>query len=164
MANVFVTADTHFGHIGILRYCEQSRPFDSIEEHNEELVDRWNSVVNKRDVVWHLGDVAFGKENLHYLTRCNGLKKLVMGNHDSYPIHEYTKVFRKICGVAGLHKYVLSHVPVHESQKYRFSGNLHGHLHQRELDDPFYYNVGVDTNNLTPVPLEEINKIFKLNE
>ena len=63
---------------------------------NEALIDNWNSVVKKNDKVYHLGDVAFGKHNLHYLDRCNGNKVLIMGNHDTYDVLEFSNYFSKI--------------------------------------------------------------------
>lgn len=70
MSQVFLTADTHFFHKKILEFERAARPFSSVEEMNEVLIDNWNSVVTKRDTVWHLGDVCFGKvENLEILSR-----------------------------------------------------------------------------------------------
>jgi calcineurin-like phosphoesterase family protein len=66
------------------------RPFASIEEHDEELVKRWNGIVRKGDTVWHLGDFAFGRAKIDIAGRLNGTKKLVMGNHDHYPTEAYS--------------------------------------------------------------------------
>jgi calcineurin-like phosphoesterase family protein len=78
----FYTSDPHYGHQNIIRYS--SRPFESVEEMNQGLVDRWNAVVSDQDEVWVLGDVAMGKveENLEYIRYLNGTKFLVPGNHD----------------------------------------------------------------------------------
>ena len=79
MSRVFVTSDTHYWHHNVLKFEPEARPFSSVEEMNEVLVDRWNAVVTKRDLVWHLGDVCFGRiENLEILNRLNGQKKLVL--------------------------------------------------------------------------------------
>lgn len=76
MSEVFFVSDTHFGHRGIIEFSETKpfRPFASIEEHDEELVRRWNSVVGVKDIVWHLGDFCFGKRNLEIAARLNGNK------------------------------------------------------------------------------------------
>jgi hypothetical protein len=66
MSEVFFIGDTHFGHRGIIQFSETAphRPFSTIEEHDAELVRRWNAVVGLKDIVWHLGDFCFGKRNL----------------------------------------------------------------------------------------------------
>lgn len=76
------TADTHFGHERIIELC--NRPFKSVEEMNEALVDRWNARVTDQDVVWILGDLALGKidDSLVYVAMLNGDKRLIPGNHD----------------------------------------------------------------------------------
>jgi calcineurin-like phosphoesterase family protein len=53
--NIWFTADHHFGHANILRYCK--RPFADVEEMNAALVENWNRVVTKGDTVYHLGDL-----------------------------------------------------------------------------------------------------------
>lgn len=76
------TSDTHFGHKRIIELC--NRPFADVEEMNEAVVNNWNSVVAHDDEVYHLGDVALGPwvEWDSILTRLNGYKILVIGNHD----------------------------------------------------------------------------------
>lgn len=78
----FFTSDTHFWHKNIIRYS--NRPFDSVEEMNEAIIDNWNSVVGPDDTVFHLGDVALGpwSEWAGTLSRLNGYKILVVGNHE----------------------------------------------------------------------------------
>jgi calcineurin-like phosphoesterase family protein len=86
----FHTSDTHFGHFNILNYS--NRPFGSVQEMNEALIDNWNSAVRETDTVIHHGDVAMGPwagdEDLgiaswdDILTRLNGYKILIVGNHD----------------------------------------------------------------------------------
>lgn len=44
MAKKFYISDWHFGHKGVLAF--DNRPFKSIEEMNNELIRRWNSVVS----------------------------------------------------------------------------------------------------------------------
>ena len=72
MSGLFFIGDTHFGHhkIAVLR------GFGSVQEHDEYLIEQWNATVRKRDTVWHLGDVLFGKHSFACLERLNGTKKL----------------------------------------------------------------------------------------
>lgn len=80
---VFHTSDTHFGHKNIITYCD--RPFASVEEMDEGMVDRWNAVVRPEDSVYHYGDVAMGKisTSILHVARLNGNKFLIPGNHDT---------------------------------------------------------------------------------
>lgn len=82
MTRTWFTADLHLGHERIIELS--GRPFGSVEEMNEEIIDRYNSVVGKNDVVWMLGDVAMGqiRDTLPLLGKLNGRKYLVAGNHD----------------------------------------------------------------------------------
>lgn len=169
--STFFLSDTHFGHANIINFEAQHRPFASVEEMNEALVERWNSVVNPQDTVWHLGDVVFGQKNAWYLGRLNGRKKLVMGNHDQLNLRTYQDYFTKIYGCATVHftpkiRVILSHVPVHQGQfAHRFKANIHGHLHSKVLEDPRYINVSCEQNNLTPVSWEEVKeKVLKLQD
>jgi len=79
---VWFTADTHFGHTRILELC--NRPFKTVEEMNERLVENWNEQVAPDDTTYILGDLALGKldDSLVYVAMLHGTKLLVPGNHD----------------------------------------------------------------------------------
>ena len=57
-SRVFFTSDTHFSHATIIKFCQ--RPFKDVSHMNDELVQRWNEVVGPDDIVFHLGDFAWG--------------------------------------------------------------------------------------------------------
>ena len=156
MSQVFLIGDTHFGHKNIIKYEPAHRPFATIEEHDEELIRRWNSVVSNKDTVWHLGDVLFGVDAFNLLPRLNGTKKLVMGNHDSYPVTKYAEHFTQVRGAAELGGYLLTHIPVAFSQGERYKGNIHGHLHSHTLDGGFHHNVSAEQINLTPIAFDAL--------
>jgi calcineurin-like phosphoesterase family protein len=79
---IFFTSDHHFDHANIIKYC--NRPFLSVDEMNEEIVKRWNQVVDANDTVYYLGDFSLGKGSVEkFVPRLNGEKYLVMGNHDA---------------------------------------------------------------------------------
>src|ERR1039458_3725317 len=139
VSEVFFIADTHFGHRGIIEFSETKghRPFASIEEHDEELVRRWNATVGPKDTVWHLGDFCFGKRNLEIAGRLHGNKKLVMGNHDMYDTEDYLRYFTRLAGIVEYKGLVLSHAPVHENQLSRWYMNVHGHLHTKQVQRPW---------------------------
>lgn len=153
---VFIISDTHFGHKNILRYESKYRPFSSIEEHDAELVRRWNAVVKKHDTVWHLGDVLFGESSFSLLGQLNGVKRLVLGNHDNYPIQKYAEHFSSIHGCTEIRGCLLTHMPVHLSQFARYRANLHGHVHSRALSDSRYICVCAELTDLAPVLLDKI--------
>lgn len=154
---VFTIADTHFGHKGILGLQPNERSFSSIEEHDRVLVERWNAVVKPKDSVWHLGDVFFTKDGHLPLQYLNGIKRLVMGNHDHYPLAIYQQYFKRICGATEYKGCILTHIPVHPEQlEFRFKLNIHGHLHARVIPSPRYRCVSVEQTGLAPVLLSDI--------
>jgi len=159
MPEIFLIADTHFGHKNILEFEKERRPFSCIEEHDEELVRRWNETVKVKDTVWHLGDVLFGKCNFPILDRLNGNKKLVMGNHDQYPVGMYAEYFTKVYGCASFKGgIILTHVPIHESQFYRYKVNVHGHSHSKRMVDSRYICVSAEQTGLKPISLSVIRE------
>lgn len=156
MIETFFISDTHFGHKKIITY-EPLRAFNTIDEHDATLVMNWNTVVGKKDIVWHLGDFCFGLRNLQIAGELNGLKKLVLGNHDTYRTEEYLKYFHKVYGAVEYKGMILTHIPVHPIQLERYKMNVHGHLHANNIDHPRYINVSAEQQNLSPVNIEEFN-------
>lgn len=95
--NIWFTSDTHFWHTNIIKYCE--RPFSSVEEMNEVLIKNWNDRVGKDDIIYHLGDFAFGGSDkwINILEKLNGKKHLIKGNHDPQNVETmYSKYFESI--------------------------------------------------------------------
>lgn len=165
MTNIWVIADTHFGHRNILNFTHydgsliRGAVFKTIEEHDESIVANWNRVVAPADHVYHLGDVVINKRSLPIIKRLNGHKRLVMGNHDIFAIEDYLAAgFEKIHGVRvwPKHNLVFSHIPLHpESLKLRRWKNIHGHLHTGMVmrngePDPSYECVSCEHLNYTP--------------
>lgn len=77
------TSDTHFSHANIIRYTK--RPFAGVDEMNAALVARWNALVAPDDEVWHLGDLALGRDieqQVALTSVLHGRRHLVPGNHD----------------------------------------------------------------------------------
>ncbi len=164
MANTFLISDLHLGHAAILGFKTNAglpcRTFSSVEEMDETMISRWNSVVRQDDKVYVLGDVAIRLKSLPLLDRCNGNKRLVRGNHDIFPTKEYMKYFKEIYGVRVLEGLILSHIPLHEGS---LGGrvNAHGHLHNNQAPEvlgPKYFNVCVENIDYTPVALEDVKK------
>lgn len=162
---IWITSDTHFFHVNILKY---NRPqFKDVDEMNEFIIKQWNECIGPEDIVYHLGDFAFGSdlEKIHNLIlRLNGEKRLILGNHDTWPkINLYTKMFSRIMAVEHFKEegIILSHFPIHESQlNYGIKGNIHGHLHSQVLTDKRYKNVCWDIENKM-YHLPDLLKAFK---
>ena len=156
----FFIGDTHFGHKRVITFTNADgslmRPFDSIEEHDEVLVERWNKVIRPNDRVYHLGDVVMNRSSLPIIHRLNGHKILVKGNHDVFRAQEYLDVgFDDIQGAVIFKSgFVLTHIPIHTCDLNRWRINIHGHHHNNRMldDDPRYVCVSVERlPNWTPV-------------
>jgi calcineurin-like phosphoesterase family protein len=156
-----VISDPHLAHANIIKYC--NRPFDSVEEHDWTIINRWNSAVAPEDQVYCLGDMAFGrgsKEMLEeYLPMLNGEIHLIKGNHDHETAQWYMDrgVYRVYSGeflwyTPGV---LLSHRPC---PTWRPNINIHGHTHNLMHTGPsdIYVNVSADVINFTPVDLDEL--------
>jgi len=168
--NRFVISDTHFGHTNSwekFKLADGSplRPFTSNEEMDETMIERWNAKVKQQDTVYHLGDVVINQKSLHLVSRLNGRKILVRGNHDIFKDKQYTEVgFEQIHGVrVFVDKFILSHIPLHpDCVTGRFRVNAHGHLHANRVQlpdgsiDPRYISACVELNNYEPVSFEEL--------
>jgi len=172
MSKYFFTADTHFGHSNIIKYCH--RPFKTIEEHDYQLIQLWNSRVKPEDTVFVLGDFCYKqlktKTAKFYEDQLNGKIIFVKGNHDSNNgvktciqdirirlggknlllIHRpedvgYTDVDLVLCG----------HVHQHWKFKRISTYNKTGKKVLFSID---FCNVGVDVWNYMPVTINEILK------
>jgi calcineurin-like phosphoesterase family protein len=180
MVNTWFISDTHFGHKKILEYEKESRPFNSVEEMNETIIDRWNNTVRYHDIVYHLGDFCFGRKHMEIAARLKGNKKLVLGNHDIYPSSDYLRYFDKLYGCLFWKRCVLTHMPVHTNGLgSRWLLNVHGHLHSKRVqqlnpdnfqlsylrddyvEDINYFNVSCEQNNLTPIHADVIMERLK---
>lgn len=161
---VFLTSDTHFGHTKIIEHCK--RPFSSVEEMDEVMIERWNAAIGLRDEVWHLGDFAFRTPDMRrYFDQLNGRKKLIFGNHDDETtrrlawdeVRDYAEV------KLNKQKIVLFHYPIQEwNGAFRGSIHAHGHQHNPAAVTGSHggrfarFDVGVDAWNFTPIPAETL--------
>jgi calcineurin-like phosphoesterase family protein len=143
---VYVIADLHLGH----RKVAESRGFATIQEHDDAIVKAWNASVFKKDVVYVLGDVF----TLDRVAELAGTKKLAMGNHDSKPVAAYLALFSQVRACFEYDNCLLTHIPVHPSQRSRYRLNVHGHTHAAWIDDPWYVPVSVEhCQGMQPLPL-----------
>ena len=182
MPAVFLVSDTHFGHAGVCKFTHPDdpevklRPWDDPDEMDEEMIRRWNDRVRPTDKVYHLGDVVINRKALKTLSRLNGDKVLIRGNHGIFRDDEYREYFRELRAYHVMNGLILSHIPVHEASLGRFGCNIHGHLHAsrvkkaRGVDartgeilygteiDPRYWCACVEQTDFAPILFEDALK------
>ena len=179
---LFFTSDQHFNHKNIISFC--NRPYSSIQEMNNSLIENWNKVVPKDAVIFIIGDLIFSMNKFSIRNLCNKLNGdtfyFIFGNHDKSKFFvNLPNNFKILSDIVYLAitvnntyygQYVLSHYPL-----YTFQGidrnviNLHGHIHSgknshagfdTKFKSNFHYDIGVDNNNYAPVSLKTINDII----
>lgn len=147
----FYASDLHFRHLNILEF-EPKRPFNSIDEHDETIIQNWNYDVGVNDKCLILGDLAFNI-GLPLVGRLNGKKTLIMGNHEHKNISEYVPYFADIKSYADNKSIgvLFSHIPVHPCQLERWKFNVHGHTHSYDVGDDRYINVSLEKTDYKPL-------------
>ena len=154
-----------------------NRPFKDLKEHDEVLIQHFNSIVTTEDTTYFIGDIVMGDDKYYaetLLRRLNGKKYLIKGNHDKkwkdYGIFEDIK---NIMEIKIDHRIlVLCHYPL-LSWHHRGSGAimLHGHIHSTGEYNKWHienniarYDVGVDANNYYPVKIQDIISKFPVKD
>lgn len=162
----WLIADTHFGHYNILKFKRKDgtvlRDFNDIHHMNETIVQNWNKLVGFEDKVYHLGDIGFTNFTRlkEVFDRLNGRKVLIKGNHDNFKLSQYSQIFYDVRATHQLGGYILSHVPIHPISLDRWKGNIHGHLHYQQIDDPKYLCVSVERTGYCPISFDDCKKLF----
>jgi len=168
MSTVLFIADLHLGHLNMAK----KRGFATAEEHDEHIISQWNKKVHKRSTVYILGDVTMESSKPYpLLNRMNGLKRVVLGNHDmAKDIPELLKYVHSVSGMVRYKGIWLTHCPVHERElEFRVPRNIHGHIHEEQImtweqrdgdihfyPDERYHCVSCEHVDYTPVTLEEL--------
>lgn len=190
--NVWFTADTHFSHKNILKYatgrfCAGALDPESetlTEEHDKWLIERWNERVDRRDMVFILGDFSFRnqEETQKLLGRLKGNKSLIIGNHDKSsmslngkyfnvlkPMYEITYKPRQFEFLEEDFRLFMCHYPMVSWNKKQYGVcQIHGHCHGR-IDDyneespDLRVDVGIDGRlaDFNLISLEELYRYFK---
>ncbi len=173
---IFYTADLHFGYAKILE--DARRPFSSLQQMDEALIENWNAVVSDQDTVYVVGDVdsyctPFPDRQLGCL---RGHKHLIRGNHDNCLKEQQLLLdfFETVTDYLeiddGDTHIILCHHPLVYMQR---SYVVHGHTHNTKLEAyrilqqlPKVLNAGVDINGFCPVTLHQLienNRAFYQN-
>lgn len=169
---IYMTSDLHFNHANILKYEPESRPFPDLSTMNEAIIQNWNAKVKPEDTVYVLGDLSMGevKNAIPLIQRLNGKIILIRGNHDNEKrLAVYKSLGIEVHDIAYLSYkgrfFIMCHFPIASQefiQMVRKDNSetvvLYGHVHSNApkgyVDGTFH--VGLDTNDLTPLSIEEI--------
>jgi calcineurin-like phosphoesterase family protein len=165
----FIIGDTHFFHKNIIKYC--NRPFESVEEMNEILIQNWNNEVREQDKIIVNGDFALGgKEQIIEVgKRLKGRKTLILGNHDGASLKTYYEAgFEMVIDYPIMvdEFFMVSHMPQYV-QSHGVYANIFAHVH----DNPMYASVSprsfctsVERIGYTPINIEDVKRFIKICE
>lgn len=178
--NIWIISDTHLSHENILKFTDsrtgnliRGHLFDNIDQMDEYILEKWNSVVKPGDIVYHLGDVFMGDRERFkkQWPKFNGRKRLIVGNHDDIKFLSSGGFFAKVQMWRMFPEFglMLSHVPLHESSLLRHIDktksyidgcetlvNIHGHTHQHGSPPGPYLSTCVELIDYTPVNIEDL--------
>ena len=170
----YYTSDLHLFHKNIIEY--ENRPFSSIEEMNNTIIDNINYRLSPDDELYILGDFTLSKTPRRVsklIKRIKCKKHLIIGNHDHFTRDEslcslFDSVQRYLEIDDGDWRVILFHYPIQNWNLKRYGSiHLYGHVHSKEelqLKEVNAFNVGVDVNNFMPVTIEELlEKERKMN-
>lgn len=169
--SVYFIGCLHFGH----RWMANHRGFQDEFHHDQHIIDNWNKTIQKKDLVWILGDITMETTDHYYrLDLLNGRKKVCLGNHDRpEDTRELLKYVETVAGCVDYKGYVLSHIPIHPSEISFCRGNIHAHIHENKLEECIvndrygdtktksptlskYFNVDAHRIGYTPMSMDEI--------
>lgn len=162
MQNFWFTSDTHYGHDNIRRYCD--RPFSSVEEMDEIIIQNHNALVKPNDIVFHLGDFSF-TDPVPYLERLNGRKHIIKGNHDYRRLNQLKHfVWAKdtaMVKVGDSHVWLSHYAHRTWNRRHYGVGHLYGHNHGTLRGTcGKSFDIGVDVWGYAPVAWEQVVHIF----
>lgn len=131
----YIISDTHFCHDRIITdFCFRPENFEKL------IINNWKNTVHPEDIVFHLGDVTWGKkEHLkEIMSELPGTKVLIRGNHDkSHSDNWFIDTgFSVILNKAQIGEVILSHKPttLREEEIERGIINVFGHFHNTTPD------------------------------
>lgn len=169
---VYFTADPHFGHANIIKYC--NRPFADAAAMDRALVERCNAVVMPDDVLYLLGDFCMGvRDHLDAARRyrraiaCREVH-LIWGNHDPQDDDGFAGLFTTADHLRpvrlGGQRITLCHYAMRAWDKsHHGAWQLYGHTHGQlpELPEVWSFDVGVDCWNYYPISLEQVEVVME---
>lgn len=161
MNKIYFISDTHFGEDTIRRY--ENRPFQSVHEMDEMIIVNWNEVVSESDVVYLLGDFGADGKEKEILSKLNGTKYLVKGNHDVKSNEYYRQSgFHEVYDMPLLFQnfWILSHDAIYVNRNMPYA-NIFGHVHNSPIIKDYssqHFCVSAERINYMPISFEDIAK------
>lgn len=159
MGKTLFVGDTHFGEEAIILY--ENRPFQNTKEMDEVLIKNWNSEVNPEDIVYVVGDFGANGREKEYLSRLNGIKYLIKGNHDTksneyYRAAGFKEVYDKPIVLENF--WIISHEPLYMNVNMPYA-NIFAHVHNSPLFKDFsacHFCASAERINFTPILFDDI--------
>jgi len=159
---IWFTSDLHLGHLKIIEYS--NRPFSSVEEMDNKIIDNWNSIISQNDTVYHLGDFCFNNRQ-KYNQRLNGNIIFIKGSHDKGTTHPYLIIIepKNLLDEYGnqrtivLCHYAMRSWPLSHYASWHLFGHHHGKLEPYGLS----FDVGIDCWNYFPISLDTVESKMK---
>lgn len=170
----WLISDTHFDHKKMVD--DGWRDFKSLDDMNEQIIKRWNSLISPNDIVFHLGDVSIGNRS-HYKRkiepRLNGRITYIKGNHDPSEIAKIKNIIFEVANI----EIELVHNP--EDRTGCTDYVIHGHIHARgekaeqrkaelakiiEGTKTLFYNVNLEFHDYKPIDIQEVLNYFLKNK
>ena len=135
-----------------------NRPFATVEEMNNCILEKWNAKINNSDTVFILGDIALRGRNdalVALVSQLRGRKILIKGNHDDLSDYRYAKLFEEICDYKELtesfkgkaYKLCLMHYPILMwNGQHKGTILLYAHTHN-SVEDGFFQKCIAEIND-----------------
>lgn len=162
--STFFISDLHFGHRSLIENLRNM----SVEECDNLIINNWNKVVHKKDLVYVLGDITMEEhcKIAFYMKQLKGMIYVIGGNHDTRQCcQELNRIGIPVMGAVQYRGYLLTHVPAVAEEVRFFRGNIHGHVHAFSqaplLPQDKYYNVCCELHNYTPIKFEDLVEDFE---
>jgi len=160
-------SDLHLGHTGVVRFRTD---FTSSEEHHNIILENVASSVNKRDTLLVLGDIAFNTEWLEKFINIKCMRKIVIpGNHD-LPVKTWASLgffdnpTNQMFAFHSMKGAWFSHCPIHPEEIRNRRGNIHGHTHNHNINDPRYFNASMENlPEWKPIDLSQVLSMLPQN-
>ena len=173
---IFLTSDQHFYHRNANRLC--GRPWSTVEEMNAALLENINSVVGENDILYHLGDFAFGKKANFWeymdMVKCKNIH-FCLGNHDhKTDIRGANEERKRLLSVTKridtsfyhkrtnqVYSMTMTHHPLLDGSMSESRIYCHGHQHRHNpVVRKNQFDIGCDGHAYMPWSIDEVIELY----